>query len=114
MNQLIDEIYTKLRDKHGISKTDIDRIVDSQFRVLEDNIRNRGNKTVNLIYIGKFKPSKSFLKNYDKLKDKFITKEQREASSKIQRDKFRMEKSNNGQKENNGRTEDVNLQQMSS
>ena len=97
MNQQIDEIYTMLKNKYGISKVEIERITDSQFKVLENNIKTRGNKVVNLIYLGKFKPSKYFLDNYEVLSKKYITLKEREDSRKNIRDNYRMVKSNSKQ-----------------
>lgn len=67
MSPLIDEILTKLKDKHGISKVDLERIIDSEFKVLELNIQQRSLKEVSLIHIGKVKPSKWFVHNYEKM-----------------------------------------------
>jgi len=95
MNPLINEIYDILKNKYGISKVEIERITDSQFKVLENNIKTRGNRVVNLIYLGKFKPSKYFLDNHDWLSKKFVTPEQRAAFRETFRNNKRMVQSDN-------------------
>lgn len=75
MNLLIDDIIKQLSKKYGLSELEIERIVDTQFKCLENNIRARGKQSVNMMYLGKFKPSKFFLNNYDKL-HKYKTKEE--------------------------------------
>lgn len=67
MNPLIDEILTKLKSKHNINKVDLERIIDSQFKVMELSIGERSLKEVKLIHLGKVKPSKWFIHNYDKM-----------------------------------------------
>ena len=51
-----DLIY-KLSKKYNISDLEIERIVDSQFKLVADNITNKTFKTINLIHIGKFTPT---------------------------------------------------------
>jgi hypothetical protein len=67
MSPLIDEVLTKLKDKHGLSKVELERIIDSEFKVLELSIQKRSLKEVSLIYLGKVKPSKWFVHNYEKV-----------------------------------------------
>ena len=113
MNQLIEEIYNVLKDKYGISKVEIERITNTQFKVLENNIKTRGNKVVNLIYLGKVNPSKSLLKNYEVLSKKFITVEQRNAYRETQRNIRRLEKLNNEKGTTSIQPENGDMQQMS-
>ena len=112
MNQQIEELYDVLKEKHGISKVEIERIVNTQFKVLENNIKTRSNKVVNLIYLGKVKPSKSLLENYDKLSKLFITVEQREIARKNRRDLYRLEKLNNEEGKTIIQPENGDMQQM--
>lgn len=53
INDIIDLLYYK----HNLSKVDIARIVKSQFKVIKNTIKLKGDKKINLIYIGKFKPT---------------------------------------------------------
>lgn len=112
MNPLIEDIYTVLKDKYGMSKTEIERITNTQFKVLENNIKTRSKKVVNLIYLGKVKPSKSLLKNYDILSKLYVTPEQREAARKNRRDLYRLEKLNNEEGTTSIQPENGNMQQM--
>ena len=112
MNQLIEEIYDVLKVKHGISKVEIERIVNTQFKVLENNIKTRGNKVVNLIYLGKIKPSKYFLENHHWLSQKFVTVEQRNAYRETQRNIRRLEKLDNQEGTTIIQPENDDMQQM--
>lgn len=67
MNQLINDLYTELKEKYGISRTEIERITDSQFKVTEDNIRAYTLKDIKWINLGKIKPSEYIL--HKKAKD---------------------------------------------
>jgi hypothetical protein len=60
---LIDDVLTELKAKYGISKIELERIVDSQFKVARLNIEEKSLKTVNLIHLGKIAPSPWFVKN---------------------------------------------------
>lgn len=61
MNQLIEDIFTELKLKHGITKFEIENIVDSQFKLLQNTIESKTWKPVSLIHLGKFKPTKFIL-----------------------------------------------------
>lgn len=79
MNQLINDIYTELKAKYGISRTEIERITDSQFKVAEDNIRAYTMKDIKWINLGKIRPSE-YIK-HKKAKDerqaaKFLKKDE--------------------------------------
>jgi hypothetical protein len=62
MDSLIDNILTDLKSKHGLSKIELERIIDSQFKVLQLNIESRKPTSVKMMHLGKFKPSKYLLK----------------------------------------------------
>lgn len=51
----IDDIIDELYSKYQLDRTDIARMVKTQFKEISNSIRAKGNKTCNLIYIGKFK-----------------------------------------------------------
>lgn len=106
MNQQIEDIYTLLKQQYGLSKVEIERIINAQFKTLEENIKTRGNKVVNLIYLGKVKPSKYLLDNYDVLSKQNVTVEQRNAYRKDKGDKYRLAKL--GLKEGTGYLEGEN------
>lgn len=62
MDSLISDILLKMKPKYEISTYDLERIIDSQFKVLQNNIEARKPKNTNLIYIGKFKPTKYLIR----------------------------------------------------
>ncbi len=57
MNQLIDEVLTEMKLKHGMTKFELEKILDSQFKVLMDHIQSRDLREVNIKHLGKFKPT---------------------------------------------------------
>lgn len=70
MDQVINKILDEIKEETNISKVELERIIDTEFKLIAENIRLRSKKTVNLIYIGKFRPTKFFLMNYEKLNQK--------------------------------------------
>ena len=40
MNQLIDDILSEMKLKHGVTKFELEKIIDSQFKVLQTSIQN--------------------------------------------------------------------------
>lgn len=64
MNKLIDEILTEVKAKHSDTKEwwntkhELEKILDSEFKVLRKHIEDKDLRIVNLIYLGKVKPSK--------------------------------------------------------
>ena len=40
-----------------MSKADLERVIDSEFRVLANNMQAREERTVYMVYIGKFRPT---------------------------------------------------------
>lgn len=57
-NEIIDELYSKFKD-HKISKVELERIVDSQFRVMRNSIGKKDAEVTMLTYLGKVVPSKA-------------------------------------------------------
>ncbi len=55
MSIQISDIVDELFNKHKLSRIDIDRMVKSEFKLIATTIRTKGNDTVNLIHLGKFK-----------------------------------------------------------
>jgi hypothetical protein len=67
-NELYEEIVKEIRVNYpNISSLEIERIVDSQFRVIRDTMSNREGKVIQLIYLGKFRPT-AYNIDYDKNK----------------------------------------------
>lgn len=56
-SNVYEEILDEIKDKFNLSKMELERIVDSQFRVIRDTMSNREGKVVQLIYLGKFRPT---------------------------------------------------------
>lgn len=57
MSIQIEDIIDELYNKYNIPKADIARVVKSQFKLLKNTIKTKGDKVVNIRYIGKFKPT---------------------------------------------------------
>lgn len=55
MNNL-QEVLKQIAEKHNVSATEVERIMDAQFRVVINTIREKENKTILLIHLGKFTP----------------------------------------------------------
>lgn len=72
INDIIDLLYYKYKD---VSKADIARITKSQFKLLKNTIKIKGDKKVNIIYIGKFKPTPYRAKQLKDLKENEVVKE---------------------------------------
>ncbi len=56
-NNIYEEILDEIKGEFGLSKMELERICDSQFRVLRDTMSNREGKIVQMIYLGKFRPT---------------------------------------------------------
>lgn len=70
MNQVINSIIKELKEEFKISSSDIERIIDSEFKTLQLAIENKDLRTVNLIYLGKFKPSNWLISNHELIKER--------------------------------------------
>ena len=57
MNKLIDDIYSELKEKYGLSKVEIERITDAQFKATAIHIERYTMKDIKWIHLGKIKPS---------------------------------------------------------
>ena len=80
MSPLIDEILTEMKAEFGITKFELEKIIDSQFKVLQNNIEERSLKEVHFKYLGKFKPT-TFLIAY---KDGRVKKQDRGNSGRVE------------------------------
>lgn len=58
----IDDIVDLLHNKYNLPRPEINRIVKSQFKVLAETIKEQNTKVVNMVYLGKFKPTPYRLK----------------------------------------------------
>lgn len=56
-SNIYEEILDEIKSEFGLSKIELERICDSQFRVIRDTMSNREGKVVQLIYLGKFRPT---------------------------------------------------------
>jgi nucleoid DNA-binding protein len=81
---LYSELFDELEKELGLSKREIKDIVKTEFKALQVNIRSRTLKSVNMIYLGKFRPTKWFLNNQDKFTK---TKEEYEIIKQARRNK---------------------------
>jgi len=72
MSKLIDEILTEIKTNNSESKEwwntkhELEKILDSEFKVLRKHIEDKDLRVVNLIYLGKVKPSKWLKNNKEK------------------------------------------------
>lgn len=56
-SNIYEEILNEIKGEFTLSKMELERICDSQFRVIRDTMSNREGKIVQLIYLGKFRPT---------------------------------------------------------
>lgn len=56
-SNVYEEILNDIKGQFGLSKLELERIVDSQFRLLRNTMSNREGKVVQMIYLGKFRPT---------------------------------------------------------
>ena len=62
---IYNDLILKLSKKYNLSDLEVERIVDSQFKVVLDTISNKEIKTLNLIYLGKFTPTRRRLDKHE-------------------------------------------------
>lgn len=56
-SNIYEEILDEIKGDFTLSKMELERICDSQFRVIRDTMSKREGKVVQLIYLGKFRPT---------------------------------------------------------
>lgn len=56
-SNIYEEILDDIKGQFGLSKLELERIIDSQFRLLRNTMSNREGKVVQMIYLGKFRPT---------------------------------------------------------
>ena len=57
MSPLIDEILNEMKAQFGVTKFELEKIIDSQFKMLRQTIESREVKEVHIKNVGKFKPT---------------------------------------------------------
>jgi hypothetical protein len=57
MNPLIEDIITELRGKYKLSRYDLERIIDSQFKYTVEHIEASKLDNVKWMHLGKIRPS---------------------------------------------------------
>lgn len=63
---LIKEIYPILKEKYGLSYSELESILDSQFKLLQVEVEKKTTKTIKLYNLGKIKPSTFLINNHGK------------------------------------------------
>jgi nucleoid DNA-binding protein len=56
-SNIYEEILDEIKGDFTLSKMELERICDSQFRVIRNTMSNREGKVIQLIYLGKFRPT---------------------------------------------------------
>jgi nucleoid DNA-binding protein len=64
-SNIYEEILDEIKGDFGLSKIEMERMVDSEFRVLRNTMSERKGLVVQMIYLGKFRPT-MFNKDYVK------------------------------------------------
>ena len=54
---LFSEVLDELRLSFNLPKAELERIINSEFRVIRNSMSNREGKVIQLIYLGKFRPT---------------------------------------------------------
>ena len=73
MNQLIDNIFKELKEEHSISKSEVEYIVDSQFKLTTILMGDRKNlKDIKWMYLGEIRPS-DFIQ-HKRRRDEYLAK----------------------------------------
>lgn len=67
ISDILEELQLKYPNK---SKVELERIVDTQFKVIHDSMTNKTTKSIKLYNLGKVKPSTFFIKNHEKFSKK--------------------------------------------
>lgn len=73
MHNIYNEIILEVSKKFKITETEVERIIDSQFKYVTNIVNEKSDKTIQLIYIGKFTPNK--YKNFIKYQNDKKAKE---------------------------------------
>jgi len=63
MHPVISDILTELKEETGISKIELERMIDIQFLMVRETIDSRDPRPIRLINLGKFEMSEHYKKN---------------------------------------------------
>lgn len=99
-NPLIEDILSELMSEYGMSRYELRKIINSQFKVLRTNISDRSVKTVNLMHIGKFRPTYWLVTN----RHNYVPR-----IKKVKGDQLRMVQPINQEESTNGRAEETDM-----
>jgi len=61
MNHLIDDIITDMKKDYNLSRFDLEKIIDSQFKVLVNHMQSKDLREVHFKGLGKVKPTTFFI-----------------------------------------------------
>ena len=64
LDPVINEILEAIKVKYNITKSEAERILDSQFKVVLDHTESGNLKTINLMHLGKIGPTKTYKKRH--------------------------------------------------
>lgn len=67
MNNVYNEIILEISKIFKISEIEAERIIDSQFKCIINTVNEKSDKTIQLIYLGKFTPNR--YKNHVKYRE---------------------------------------------
>lgn len=67
IEDILDELKIKYPD---MSKVELERIIDTQFKFILDSMNSKQLKPIKLYGLGKIKPSTFLVKNYEKFSKK--------------------------------------------
>lgn len=70
IDDIVDELYNKY---HGVSRSEINKIVRSMFKLTQEVVSAKGDKIVNWPYLGKVRPTGYRLRYLKNKKDEQIT-----------------------------------------
>jgi len=63
MHPVIDKILSELKEETGISKLELERMIDVQFKMTRETIETRDPRHITLIHLGKYKMSDYYRNN---------------------------------------------------
>lgn len=84
MSLQIDDIVNQLKSKYyeannpdtwWATKAELENIILSEFRFIEQHIKTKNLKEINIIHLGKIRPSKWFIYNKERLYGKKLEQE---------------------------------------
>ena len=67
-SNIYEEVLDEIKSEFTLSKVELERICDSQFKVIRETMAKREGKVIQLIHLGKFRPTmynKDYLKRLE-------------------------------------------------